>query len=95
LTGSDADHTVVQASGIANVDQNSTQIYGKATFDQKYPTSVCIEGTSRFFCNSPFHEQWLLHVVVLVGRCSPALAAIIFVLILQSQKITALRFFAV
>jgi hypothetical protein len=38
------------------------------------------------FCNSPDHEQWLLHVAVLAGRCLKALAAIVIALILQSQK---------
>jgi hypothetical protein len=54
------------------------------------PTSVRIGETSHAFCNSPVHEQWLLHVTVLVERCSPVLAAIVITLILQSQKLTAL-----
>jgi hypothetical protein len=39
------------------VDQNSTQIYEKATFDREYTTSVRTGETSRVFCNSPVHEQ--------------------------------------
>jgi hypothetical protein len=77
------------------VDQNSTQIYGKTTFDREYPRSVRTEGASSAFCNSPVHEQWLLHVAVLMGRCSPALAAIVIALILQSQKLTTLCWWAV
>jgi hypothetical protein len=84
------------------VDQNSTQIYGKATFDREYPTSVGTGGTKRACCNSPVHEQWLLHIVVLVGRCLRALAAIVVALILQflpvsfRTKLTrAATFFAV
>jgi hypothetical protein len=77
------------------VDQNSTQIYRKATFDQEYPTSVRTGGTSRVLCNLPVHEQWLPHDAVLVGRCLPALAVIVIALILQSQKLTALCCLAV
>jgi hypothetical protein len=40
-----------------DVDQNSTQIYGKATFDWEYPTSVRTEGTS-----SPFDGTMLASI---------------------------------
>jgi hypothetical protein len=40
-----------------DVDQNSTQIYGKATFDREYPASARTGETSRAFCNSPVHKQ--------------------------------------
>jgi hypothetical protein len=36
------------------------------------------------------NEQWLLHVAVLVGRCSQTLAANLIALILQSLKLTSL-----
>jgi hypothetical protein len=66
-----ADNAAVQASGIEK------SVVGKTTFDREYPTTVRTVGTQRAFCNSPVHEQWLLHVAVLVGRCSPALITII------------------
>jgi hypothetical protein len=49
-------------------------------------TSVRTGGTSRSFCNSPVHEQWLLQFAFLVGRYSSPLTAIVIALSLQSQK---------
>jgi hypothetical protein len=82
LTGSDAEHAAVQASGIEkSVVGNIQNLFVQE--GPRVPSAIC---------NSPVHEQWLLHVAVLVGRCSPALAVIVIVLILQSQKLTALYF---
>jgi hypothetical protein len=49
----------LKKASLTNVDQNATQIYGKATFDWEFPTSVRTGGTLRAFYNSPVHEQWL------------------------------------
>jgi hypothetical protein len=88
LTMSQSMYQEMKKASLTDVDQNSTQIYGKATFDLEYPTSVRRGGTWRAFCNSPFH------VAVLVVQCLPALAAIVIVLILQTQKLTALCYSA-
>jgi hypothetical protein len=82
LTMPQSRHQELKKASWTDVDQNSTEIYEKATFDREYPTSVRTGGTSRAFCNSPVQEQWLLQVAVLVGRYSPALAAIVIALIL-------------
>jgi hypothetical protein len=46
-------HQELKKASDTDVDQNSTQSYGKATFNREYPTSVRTGGTSRPFCNSP------------------------------------------
>jgi hypothetical protein len=96
LTDSDTDHAAVQASGIEKsvVDGCGSKFHTdlrEATFDREYPASFSIGGTLRAFCNSPVHEQWLLHVAFFSGAMFTSTGSFcIIALILQSQKLTAL-----
>jgi hypothetical protein len=90
VTGSDADHAAVQASGIEknvvdgcgskiHTDQRESNLWSGLSNISSYRSDLAC-----------LLQQWLFHVAVLVRRCSPALAAIVIALILQSQKLTAL-----